>query len=243
MLITLYPCRKELNFRPVKHKYEGTLTKDRIISDGGKVLKKAGYAFCIFKLLLSDKEDETDIGIDNDTHHKYYLHFKHPENGCRMTYKVNRAFYMDAVLGAEYLAAVTPANEIAAVYQATNWSVAEELKPYMPGAETADNVFPQAAQAAGTVQPEALYQTNTIQYATQPEKTQKLLPILALVLAALSYFVPIIAGVPLGIAALVLAIVGLAKQRTKLSVTSLVITAVLVLLLIVSIAVALAGAL
>ena len=195
------------------------------------------------RLPLYDKEDETDIGIDNDTHHKYYLHFKRPENDLQITYKVNRAFYMDAVLSAEYLVAITPANEIVAVYQATNWSIAEDLKPYMIVSETADNAPQEVAQVVETAESSTtLYQPNTIQTSTQPEKTKKLLPILALVFIVLSYFMPIIVGVPLGIAALVLAIVGLVKQRTKLSITSLVINVALFLLLIVSVIATLSGA-
>ncbi len=48
---------------------------------------------------------------------------------------------------------------------------------------------------------------------------------------------PIIVDLPLSLAALVLSIVGLARQRTKLSVTSLIITVVLFLLLIISVSV------
>ncbi len=234
----------EQRYKPIlKVKYEGELTKDKIISDGGKVLKKAEYAFNLLKLPLYDKEDETDIGLDNDTHHMYYLHFKRPENDLPIIYKVNRDFYMDAVLGAEYLVAVTPANDIAAVYQATNWSIAEDLKPYLFVPEAIGNIPQTAAKVADTVQPATpMYQANTIQTSAQPEKTKKLLPILAIVFIVLSYFIPIIVGVPLSVAALVLAIVGLAKQRTKLSIISLVINVALFLLLIVSVVATLSGA-
>ncbi len=226
----------EQRYRPVlKVKYEGMLTKDKVISDGGKMLKKADFAFNVLRLPLFDKEDETDVGIDNNTYHKYYLKFKRPENDLQITYKVNRAFYMDAVLGAEYFVVVTPTNEIVAVYQATNWSLSEDLYPHLteqPTNNTAQNV-------AWPTQP--LYQANAVTF-VQPQKTKKLLPILALIFIVLSYFMPIIVGLPLSIAALVLAVVGIAKQRTKLSIISLVVNICLFLLLIISIVATLTGA-
>ena len=50
-------------------------------------------------------------------------------------------------------------------------------------------------------------------------------------------------GVPMGIAALVLSIIGLAKQRTKLSIAALVVNIILFLLLVVSVVATITGAL
>ena len=52
---------------------------------------------------------------------------------------------------------------------------------------------------------------------------------------------PILVGVPMSIAALVLAIVGLVKQRTKLSIAALVVNVILFLLLVVSVVATIAG--
>lgn len=234
----------EQRYRPIlKVKYEGQLTKDKILQDGGKVLKKAEYVFDIVKLPLFDKEDETDVGIDNDTHHKYYLHFTLPENDLKVTYKVKRDQYMDSVIGAEYFVIVTPSNEIAMVYQATNWSLDNELGEFLVGSQPQLQEQPVVTTVANEAQPNVqAYQPSTIQTTTEPEKTKKLLPILSIVLIVLSYFTPIIVGVPMGIAALVLAIVGLVKQRTKLSITALIINVVLFLLLVVSVIATITGA-
>ena len=228
----------EQRYRPVlKVKYEGQLTRDRILKDGGKVLKKADYIFDIVKMTLYDKEDETDVGIDNETLHEYYVYFKRPDSGLKMTYKVSRDRYMDAVIGAEYLVVVTPSNDIAAVYQATNWLVDSELQTCFDGG--ASQVCIQTVEQEGAADP--MYQPNSVHIEAAPEKTKKLLPILAIVLIVVGYFMPLLVGVPMSIAALVLAIVGLAKQRTKLSVAALVVTVILFLLLAVSVVAMIAG--
>ena len=144
----------EQRYRPIfKVKYEGQLTKDKIIQDGSKVLKKAEYVFDIVQLPLFDKEDETDVGIDNDTHHKYYLHFMLPENGLKVTYKVKRDQYMDSVIGAEYYIVVTPNNEIAMVYQATNWSLDGELSVFVVGSQPQLQEQPVVTTVANEAQP------------------------------------------------------------------------------------------
>lgn len=119
----------EKRYRPILEvKYEGHLTIEKILQDGRKALKKTGmYDFRIAKLPLLDKEDETDVGIDNDIHHRYYLIFLLPGIGFKATYKVKREQYLNSVIGAEYFVVVTPKNEIAAVYQASNWTLDEKL--------------------------------------------------------------------------------------------------------------------
>ncbi len=225
-----YP-KIEKKYRPVLNiKYEGELTNAKIIKDGKKVLKKEAYAFDLYKLPLFDKEDEIDVGIDNMVFHDYYVYFLHPHNALKMKYEVKKAFYGNAVLGAEYYVAVTPTKKIAAVYQATNWSIAEELKPRLANA-TESNAVPISPA------PTALHQAKPIQVNTQPQKTKKLLPILALVFIVLSFVSPVIIGIFLASAALVLAILGRSQQKSTLSTTSLVITSVLYFLAMLCVAV------
>lgn len=230
----------EQRYRPVLTiKHEGQLTREKILRDGGKILKKAEGAFNIIQLPLFDKEDESNVGLDNDTYHKYYLHFRRSENDRIITYKVTRNRYMDAVIGAEYFVVITPGNEIAAIYQATNWSIGSELRSCFIGTQPEAYSVPIQTSGNNDVPPEnPVYQPKTIQTNAQPEKTKKLLPILSIVLIVLSYFTPVILGIPMSIAALVLAIVGLANQRSKLSIIALVVNAVLFLLLIISVVVA-----
>ncbi len=226
-----YP-KIQQKYKPVLTvKHEGELTQDKILNDGKRILKKEAYVFQIFKLPLADKEDETDVGTDNETLHSYYYHFQHPEKELTMKYKVKRALYMNAVLGAEYLVVTTPKGEIAAVYQASNWTIGSDLAPYL-------STPVQGSPASEVPDAPSPYQPNPIQTTPPPQKTKKLLPILALVFSVVSYLLPLIIGLPMGIAALVLAIVGLIKQKTKLSIISLVVTAVLFALLIVFIAAA-----
>lgn len=227
----------EQRYRPVLNvNREGILTKEKIIQDGAKILKKADCDFKIFKLPLHDKEDETDVGIENNTYHKYCLYFLLPKNGFKIAYTVKRDKYINAVIGSEYFVVITPDDKIATAYQATNWSVDDELQAFFEKTQTqvADN----ALTTDNTVYPQpanTVYRPNIIQINTEPEKVKKLLPILSLTLIVLSYFTPIIIGVPMAIAALVLAIVGLAKQRTKLSVVAIIVNVILFLLLAISI--------
>ena len=233
----------EQRYRPViKVAYEGQLTKDRIIQDGGRVLKKAEYAFSIDRLTLDDKEDETDVGFSNDTHHRYCMYIRQAENYSRLIYKAKRNQYMDAVIGAEYFVVFTPSNDVVAVYQAANWTVSEELQVYFPATVPQVSTAPSTAEVYVQSQPvNSVYQPNNVQITTEPEQTKKLLPILAIVLSVLSFFCPIIAGVPLSVASLVLAIIGLTKQRSKLSVAAIIISGVWFIMLMFSVIANMAG--
>lgn len=225
----------EKMYRPVETvTHQGTLTQERILKDGGKVLKKVGYDFVIAKLPLFDKEDETEVGVDNITYHIHRLYFKIDGYGRTAFLKVNRNTYMDAAIGAMYYVVLTQQNEIAAAYQASNWDLDAAVVPYcrQSASGTEEENQPTPTQTE-TRQPS--YEPAPVVQTAEKEKTKKLLPILAMVLIAVSYFAVILVGVPLGIAALVIAIVALAQQRSKLSITSMVITAVLFALLVLSV--------
>lgn len=219
----------EQRYKPViKVTQEGCLTKEILLRDGGRKLKKADYKYKLVKTPLFDKEDETDVGIDNETLHKYYFWFTVDERS--IIYKVNRKAYMDAVIGTEYYLVVTEENEIAAIYQASNWTLAGDL------VLDEECVIPENVEIE-----EQAYKPHITTEIVEPVKTKKLMPILALVLMVVAYLMPIIIGVPLGIAGLVLAIVGIAQQRSKLSITSLVVNVLLFVLLIISVVVTFMG--
>lgn len=93
----------------------------------------------------------------------------------------------------------------------------------------------QAEQTQQSAEQQPAYQPAPIVQTAEKEKTKVLLPVLAMVLIPVSYFTIILVGVPLGVAALVIAIVALAQQRSKLSVASMIVTAVLFVLLILSV--------
>lgn len=225
----------EKMYRPVETvSYQGTLTQDRILKDGGKVLKKAGYQFVLAKLPLFDKEDETEVGHDNVTYHIHRLYFKIDEYGRTAFIKISRNTYMDATIGAMYYVVLTQQNEIAAAYQASNWDLDPAVLPYCRQPEGGNDNEEHSGDPQNTYQ-RAAYQPTPIVQTTEKEKTKKLLPILAIVLMLVSYFTIILVGVPLGIAALVIAIVALTQQRSKLSIASMVITAILFVLLLLSV--------
>lgn len=225
----------EKMYRPIETvSYQGTLTQERILKDGGKILKKAAYQYVIAKLPLFDKEDETEIGLDNITYHIHRLYFKIDGYGRTAFIKVNRNTYMDATIGALYYVVLTQQNEIAAAYQASNWDLEPAVLPCcreMRPEVSAENTFeaPKPEYQVPVYQPAPIVQT------AEREKTRKLLPILAIVLIVVSYFTIILIGVPLGIGALTISIVALTQQRSKLSIASVVITGILFALLILSV--------
>lgn len=208
----------EQRYRPVlKVKHEGELTKDIIIKDGGRKLRKADGNFRLLKTKLYDKEDETDVGTDNETIHTYYLMFEISKHGKSCKYKVSRKTYMNAVIGAQYYVTVLPDDEIVAIYQATNWTIDSELL---------SGVIDVISEEQNT------YQTNNIEMEhITPVKTRKLLPILSLVLMIVSYVLPVFIGLGTAVAGLVLSIVGVVRQKSKLSITSLVANVILFVIL------------
>lgn len=243
----------ERRYRPVLHvQHEGTLTREQILRDGGKALKKADGAFTLARLPLFDKEDETEVSFDNMIFHQYRLYFKPSEDGLPLAYRVKRKQYVNAVLDTEYYVALTPANEIAAAYPAACWTLESALAVDEPvpqpeaapsPAESAATEFfqPLAETAQPSGQSDAAYQPNAVQLAPERPATRKTLPILAMVLMAISFFCPLIIGLPLSIASLVLAIVGLVQQRSALSITSMAVSGTLFVLLILSVGVLLTG--
>lgn len=217
----------EKMYKPVEVvSHQGNLTKEHILKDGGKALKKAENQFTIVKLPLFDKEDDTEVGLDNMTYHIYRLYFE--TEGSAIILKTNKSTYMDAVIGAMYYVVLTQDNEAAAVYQASNWELDEALAPFYKQSDDPQMRDEELNQQSN-------YEPTPVVQTTQKEKTKKLLPILAIVLAVASYFTIILLGVPMGIAALVIAIVALTQQRSKLSIASMVVTALLFVLLILSV--------
>lgn len=220
----------EKMYKPVENiSHQGTLTRELILKDGGRTLKKADCQFTIVKLPLFDKEDDTEVGIDNITYHIHRFYFKIGEYSEAL--KVNRSSYMDAAIGAMYYVVLTPENNIVAAYQASNWELGADVRPNCKDIDCQDE--------PPVEQPD--YQPAPIVQATEKEKTKVLLPILAMLLMVLSFFMIILIGVPMGIAALVLAIVALTKQRSKLSIASMAVTAILFVLLVVSVIYAFIG--
>lgn len=107
----------EKMYKPVETvSHQGTLTRERILEDGGSLLKKADGQFVIAKLPLFDKEDETEVGVDNITYHIHRLYFKIDEYGRTAFLKINRNTYMNATIGAMYYVVLIQQNEIAAAY-------------------------------------------------------------------------------------------------------------------------------
>lgn len=220
----------ERRYRPViEVKNEGQLTRYKIIKDGGRMLKKAEYLFTLIKLPLSDKEDK----YDGD--HEYYFLFDIPNVEQRVKYRVRYDRYIDAVIGAEYFVAVTPNNDIAEVYQASNWTLDSELSVLLVAPDAAQQSQPvTAADVNNTVYDAQAYQPDEIQITDERPKTKKLLPILSMVLSVISFFIPMFIGLPAAIAGIVLSIVGLARQRRALSIIAMVVNIVLFLLFLFS---------
>ena len=129
-ILIKYP-KIEKMYRPVETVvYQGMLTLDRIVSDGAKVLKKAGNQFVIVRLQLHDKADETEVGFDNVTYHTYNLFFVIDNSGRIASLKTNGSTYTNAAIGSLYYVAITPQGEIAAAYQASNWQLDPSVFPF-----------------------------------------------------------------------------------------------------------------
>lgn len=213
----------EQRYRPViKATDEGQLTLDIISKDGKRLLKNNCQQFRIVREVLYDKEDEIDTGLDNETHHTFHLYFRIGANPINADFKVKKSAYINAVIGAPYYLIMTPDGEIACAYQAMNWTIAEELRPYLD--ESAGQG--EAQMTADPVVPHIAVEK------VVPVKTKKVLPILSMVLMAVSFLMPVIVGLPMAIAGLVLAIVAIVQQRSKLSIAALIVSIVLFVLVI-----------
>lgn len=201
----------EKRYRPVASvHYEGQLDGAVISKHGGKKLKKAENRYIIVRGTLADKNDELDTGTDNETHHTYSLYF---ECGKRYELNVKRNVYLDAVLGTEYFLVLTADSyslpvDIVAAFQANNWSLAEELRAVYQGDDF------------------DLHNSNVkeLEKTAPDRKTAKKLSILAMVFSVIALFINVLFGLPLAVAAVILASVSVAKCRYKLSVTGLVIS-------------------
>ncbi len=223
--------KAEKLYKPVLNiTYEGSLTRDKILEDGKRTFKKSGEDFTVYRLPLSDMEDSiTDSSVLADMSHVYYFHFVHPETGVTMPCRVKTDTYMNAVIGTEYYVAVTSDGKAAAAYQATNWTVDPSLSPYLRLPQPAPQPCPAEAEVT-----DPMYRPEGFQLNTQPVKTQKALPVTALVLTAAAFITPVIVALPATVAAVVLSAIALTRQRSKLSVASFVVSVIWAAILVIS---------
>ena len=216
----------EKMYKPVETvTHQGVLTRERILKDGKKLLKKAEGQFEIVKLPLKDKEDDTQVGLDNMTYHVYRFYFE--TEGSTFIVETNRNAYMDAAIGAMYYVVLTPEKAAAAAYQASNWDLDAALIPLCQETEKQEE--------KKEMEENTIYEPAPVVQTAEKEKSRKLLPILAMVLAVGSFFTIILLGVPMAVAALVLAIVALTRQRSRLSVASMIVTAAMFVLMVLSV--------
>lgn len=206
--------KSEKLFKPVVTvKHEGVLTKDRIMEDGKKVFNKEGEDFDVFRLPLADMSDTYDINPE------YFFHFNHPESNISLSWKVKADTYVNSALGTEYYVVVTPKNTVAYAYQATNWTIDDSVKAYIrtpePSAESAAISYPFSDNNAV---PEPAYQTEISQSDIENNKKLKIMSVSAIALPIIAQFTPFIVGLPLSIAALVLGVISITKQRSWLSI-------------------------
>ena len=213
----------EKRYRPVATvRHEGQLTYDKVVKNGGRKLKKAENRFAIIKRPLLDKNDELDTGTDNDTHHEYTLHFD-LGGGNRQSLKVKRNVYLDAVLGVEYYLVVTldplgNLSEVVSAYQWTNWTLSQDIIPYVEKTQIKEETnIPQETPANPVP---------VMEEAANGDRKSKRGPVIAIVLSVIALLLPLIGAVPLNIAALILSIVAIRKEKNGLTIASVVISAV-----------------
>lgn len=207
----------EKRYRPVANaKFEGILTNERIVKQGGRNLKKADYRYILRKTRLTDKNDELETGSDNETHHTYTLMFEDLPS-----LNVKRNVYLDAVLDSEYIAVLT-VNETGNItnlvhaYPLPNWGLAEELRSAYQG-----NDFDQINENA-----------KTLRETEASHKPKKTLPIISFVLCGLSLLLPLILVLPLALAAVILSTISFTKSRSKLSTTSMIVSIICLVIVI-----------
>ena len=165
------------------------------------------------------EDSYNDSSVVSDMSHIYHFHFVHPETGETMPCKVKVDTYMNAVIGTDYYVAVTADNKAAAAYQATNWTVDPSLNQYMRMPQPVQQPFPADAEVT-----DPMFRPEGFQLNTQPVKTQKALPVSGLVLTAAALFTPVIVSLPATVAAVVVSSIALARQRSKLSVASFIVS-------------------
>lgn len=219
-------ARVEQLYRPVLTvRHEGELTRELIVSKGGRKLKKA-EDFFLWKLPLADKEDELDTGTDNETHHSYYLYFQAGDR--HLKYRVSRSTFFEAVIGAEYYVVLTEeadgsGGEICGVYQSSNWTIGADLMPFFRR-----NSDGNASVEAPEVSP--VFQAPAVHQVVQTEKPKKGLAIASIVLSVVDLLLPMILAAPLQVVALVLAIIAVCRSRYSLNITALVLSIVVLVL-------------
>ena len=193
---------------------EGCLTKEKILNDAGRKLRKEDGRFIIIQESLFDKEDEFDTGTDNEVTHTYKLIFT--LDGSHREIKVKKSVFDESVIGVRYyLVLSSDAQTLFKAYPCTNWKLDDELLAYCQGTLD-DQLFDHTAEISSVV---------------KKEKPKKLLPILALSFSIAALLLPFILALPLAIAAVVLAIISIVKSRNGWTISSTIVSILVTVLL------------
>lgn len=187
--------------------------------------------FSVIKERLYDKEDELDVLLNNATKHDYYLYFKDSQTGEGYTLKVKKDAFEEAVIGSEYFVVITKDkngedNIAIDAYSLSKYTLSEDVLSYC----NFDNVT--TAIDSGDISNNIPYQPNIATEQKNDEPVKKVLPILSFVFCAIGFF---IFGLPMTLAALTLSIIAVARQRSKIAITSLVVSIIMFALTVISV--------
>ncbi|MBE6955941.1 MAG: hypothetical protein E7450_00595 [Ruminococcaceae bacterium] len=202
--------RVETTYRPAEVVIpKGVLTRQRILKDGYSALKQEGMRFVLVKVPLFDKEASVEFGKFRFPVYKYSLLFRVKK--WWVAAKVRKLVYADAALGAMYYVVLTMSYKMVGAYQASNWELDEELAALC-------EQLPEE-EAKPEQEPERLLVEPPVRVVRTKEKMELVMPIAAMVLMLASCFTAGILTIP----ALVVAIIALVRQRSWLSITSMII--------------------
>lgn len=202
-----------------------TVDVAEIMKDYGKKMKNLSE-FSVNKITLYDKEDDLQVLVNNATSHDYYLYFKDPQTDEKYNLEVKQDAFSDAVIGTEYYVVLTKdkedeSNIAIGAYPTAQYTLADDVTSYCD--------FDVSATQANMDSGDVLYQPNVSFEQKESQPVKKVLPIIALILCAIGFFV---FGLPLTAVALVLSIIAVARQRSKLSIASLVVSSAFLMLTI-----------
>lgn len=207
-------------YRPVlRLEDNGDLTQEKILMDCKKELRTSQGQFFLVKAPLYDMEARYDPEFGKI----FSRWFTFCIDGKCHEMKVKAREYRRAVLDTYYYLVVPYGKtEPVKAYQVGSWKIPQELafgvrelQPAVavpqPPVERADTFVPQDASGYAPAMP-----------VIREKKPQKLLPIVSLILSALAMLLPYIVSPVVGVAALVLAILGIVKERNGWSIAALV---------------------